>query len=62
MESTRLKLSPNPCENANFVSKLLFLWLIPFFKMRNKKEININDLDGPLRCDLSESLGDKLEK
>lgn len=62
MESTRLKLSPNPCENANFVSKLLFLYTIPFFKLRNKKEIKVNDVNGPLNCDRSELLGNRLEK
>lgn len=62
MESTRIKLSPNPCENANFLSKLFFLWTIPFYKIRYKKEINLDDVNGPLKCDQAELLGDRLEK
>lgn len=62
MESNRLKLPPNPCENANFLSKLFFLWTIPFYKIRYKNEINLDDVNRPLECDLSELLGDRLEK
>lgn len=62
MESARLKLTPNPCENANFLSKLFFIWTIPFYKIRYKNEINMNDLYGPLKSDRSELLGNRLEK
>lgn len=61
MESSRMKLPPNPCENANFFSKTFFVWVMPFYKMRNRNGININDVYEPLKCDRSESLGDRLE-
>lgn len=56
-----MKLPPNPCENANFFSKTFFVWVMPFYKMRNRNGININDVYEPLKCDRSESLGDRLE-
>lgn len=62
MESTRLKLTPNLCENASIISKLFFMWTKPFYKIRYKKEINFSDVYGPLNCDRSESLGNRLEK
>lgn len=62
MESARLKLPENPCENANFLSKLFFLWTIPFYKIRYKTEVNLNDVYAPLTSDRSETLGNRLEK
>lgn len=62
MESNRLKLPPNPYENANFLSKIFFIWTVPFYKIRYKKEINFDDVYGPLNCDRSESLGNRLEE
>lgn len=61
MESSRVKYPANPCENANFLSKIFFVWIIPFYKVRNKNGINMNDVYEPLKCDQSESLGDRLE-
>lgn len=62
MESTRLKFTPNPYEGANFLSKLFFIWTVPFYKIRYKKEIDMNDVYGPLKSDRSELLGNRLEK
>lgn len=62
MESTRLKFTPNPYENAHFLSKLFFIWTVPFYKIRYKNEIDMNDVYGALKCDRSELLGNRLEK
>lgn len=61
MESFRIKLPPNPCENANFLSKIFFVWVAPLHKLRNKNGININDMNDILKSDRSEILGNRLE-
>lgn len=61
MESSRIKYLPNPCENANFLSKLFLAWIMPFYDLRNRDAINMNDVYEPLKCDRSEPLGDRLE-
>lgn len=62
MESTQRKLPVNPGENANFFSKIVFAWTIPFFKIGYRKIISLNDVFQPLTSDKSESLGDRLEE
>lgn len=61
MESSCVKYSPNPYENANLLSRLLFAWIVPFYKKRKQNEINMSDVYEPLKCDRSEVLGDRLE-
>lgn len=61
MESTQLKLPPNPCEKANYLSKLFFAWTVPFFKNGYTKDLKIDDMYEPLTCDRSELLGNRLE-
>lgn len=61
MESARLELPSNPCEKANCLSKLLFLWILPLFKKGLKKTLVINDMYEPLKSDRSELLGNRLE-
>lgn len=61
MESSQLKLQPNPCETANILSKLFFAWTIPFFKKCYNHVLKLTEVYEPLKCDRSESLGDRLE-
>lgn len=61
METSQQKLPPNPCDDTNFLSKLLFAWTLPFFKKEYKTEIKLNDLYQPMKCDKSELLGNRLE-
>lgn len=61
MESSRVKYKQNPSENANWLSKLFFVWIVPFYEVRNRDGINLNDVYEPLKCDRSELLGDRLE-
>lgn len=61
MESTRRKLSPNPCEKTNFLSLLFFAWTIPIFKKGYAKVLEFHDIYQPLKSDKSDSLGDRLE-
>lgn len=62
MESNQYKLSPNPRESANCLSKILMTWSIPFFKKGFEKILKLENVFHPLKCDKSENLGDKLEK
>ena len=61
MESSRFKLPPNPCENANVLSKLFFVWALRFFKIGYQKVLKVNDIYEPLTRDRSEYLGNRLE-
>lgn len=61
MESTQYKLPPNPCDNANRLSKLLFVWTVPLFKKGYAKVLQLEDMFQPMTCDKSETLGNRLE-
>lgn len=61
MESAQLKQLPNPCENATFLSKLFFSWMLPLLKLGYQKELKLSDVYEPLACDRSESLRNRLE-
>lgn len=61
MEHSKQKLPPNPYESANIVSKLFFIWTLPFFKIGYKKVLKVDDIYEPLRCDQAERLGNRLE-
>ncbi len=51
----------NPYRNANFISKILFLWIIPLFREGKQKDLNLDDLYDPLEDDLAGKMGDDLE-
>lgn len=61
METTKRKLSPNPRENANFLSLIFFTWTIPLFRRGYAKVLKFDDIFQPLQVDRSNSLGDRLE-
>ena len=56
------KNAENPREKANFLSIITFFWTIDLFKKGYKKDLEVEDLYKPLKCDESEKLGDRLEK
>lgn len=62
MESSKRKLPPNPCEKANFLSKIFMTWTIAFFKKGYGKILKLDDVFQPLICDKSETLGNRLEE
>ncbi|XP_058061172.1 ATP-binding cassette sub-family C member 4-like [Anopheles bellator] len=62
MEAVTRKLSPNPRQNANFVSVLTFWWTIDLFRKGYSKVLELQDLFRPLDVDRSDVLGDRLEK
>lgn len=63
MEYGHRRLSKNPRQNANFLSVIFFGWSIPIFKKTyNVNVLHPNDAFQPLDEDLSEILGDRLEK
>ncbi|KAL7034207.1 hypothetical protein ACKWTF_007899 [Chironomus riparius] len=56
------KNAENPREKASFLSIITFFWTIDLFKKGYKKDLEVEDLYKPLKCDESEKLGDRLEK
>lgn len=62
MDYSEKRLPPNPIAKANPISKIFFLWLIPFFRRGYKKELETEDLYDVLKHDSTGFLGDKLEK
>lgn len=61
MESAQKKLPTNPYEHTNYISKLFFVWTLPFVRKGFKSVLNIDDIYKPLSSDQSESLGNRLE-
>lgn len=61
METSQQKFLPNPRDGNNILSKLFFTWTIPMFRRGYKKVLQMEDMYRPLKCDLSDSLGDRLE-
>ncbi len=53
---------PNPRENANPLSKLFFLWILPLFCEGAKKDLGIDDMYNAPREDSAAVLGTKLGK
>lgn len=56
------KFQVNPCQNANYGSKLLFGWTIPLFKRTYGKILDAGDVCRPLTEDQSRALGDRINK
>ncbi|XP_015109904.1 multidrug resistance-associated protein 4 [Diachasma alloeum] len=54
--------NPNPRKTANPLSKLVFWWLKPLFTYGKNNNLKVKDLHNILQPDLSEPLGDALEK
>lgn len=61
MESSQRKWPPNPRESANILSIIFFTWTWPLFKKGYQNILKLDDIFKPLRCDKSETLGDRLE-
>ncbi|KDR20353.1 putative multidrug resistance-associated protein [Zootermopsis nevadensis] len=62
MDTGKTRDNPNPRENANHISVLLFWWTVDLFKKGYRKNLVEEDLYNPLKTDASEYLGNKLEK
>lgn len=52
----------NPRKTANLISKIFFGWTIPIFKQTFGKTLHGSDVYEPLQEDLSNVLGDRLER
>ncbi|KAJ8978761.1 hypothetical protein NQ317_017484 [Molorchus minor] len=52
----------HPHEEANFLSRLFFCWLIPTFVTGYKRDLNEEDLHGHMKIHESGALGDKFER
>ncbi|CAG9768550.1 unnamed protein product [Ceutorhynchus assimilis] len=55
------KTERHPYQNANFLSKIFYIWMLPIFKVGLKKDLNEEDLLPPLKSHNAQDLGDKLE-
>lgn len=53
---------PNPRQNANILSQLIFAWIIPLLYKGSKQGLKEDDLPKCLSDDESKLLGDKLER
>lgn len=62
MDSLHIQFLPNPCEHANILSKLFFVWAFPFLKNGYKHELQLNEMYEPLKHDRSEYLGNRVGK
>ena len=62
MDTGRKLNNPNPRENANLFSVILFWWTVRLFKKGYHKVLTEEDLYSPLKTDASEYLGNKLQK
>lgn len=62
MESSRRVLSVNPREKTNIFSILTFAWTLPLFRKGYSKNLEMDDIFQPLKCDRSELLSERLEK
>ncbi|GLV41553.1 uncharacterized protein CBL_06782 [Carabus blaptoides fortunei] len=61
MDSSKKFDNPNPQNSANIISKLLFWWTVPLFKLGYKNDLDTKDLYNTLQGDFSEPLGNILE-
>lgn len=52
----------NPFAKANAISKLFFVWLLPLFRQGFRRDLNLDDIYDTLPADVSQPLGDQLEK
>jgi ABC-type multidrug transport system fused ATPase/permease subunit len=62
MDTGRKAHNPNPRENANLISVILFWWTVGLFKKGYHKDLAEEDLYSPLKTDASEYLGNKLQQ
>ncbi|CAH1997771.1 unnamed protein product [Acanthoscelides obtectus] len=61
-KGTKTTTKPNPVENANVLSRLLFLYMLPIFKQAYKENLTEDGLFGPLKEHKSSYIGAKLER
>lgn len=61
MDTGKRKYLPNPRENANILSVVVFAWIIPLFRKGYNKVLDLEDVLKPLDVDTSECLGQRLE-
>jgi hypothetical protein len=61
MDFTETKLRRNPIEEANPISKLFFLWILPLFQKGYKQDLTFPDLYNIIKEDHAETLGNHLE-
>ncbi|XP_053395758.1 ATP-binding cassette sub-family C member 4-like [Mercenaria mercenaria] len=54
--------NPTPRLRANFLSKLLYWWMNPIFKIGNKRRLEEDDMYNVTRDEESKYLGDELER
>nr|CAH7746327.1 unnamed protein product [Callosobruchus chinensis] len=61
-KGSKTTTKPNPVENANILSRLLFLYMLPIFKQAYKENLTEDGLFGPLKEHKSSHIASKLER
>lgn len=61
MDSPRPKLLPNPSEKMTLLPRIFFVWTISLFRKGYTKVLQLDDIYESLKCDKSETLGERLE-
>lgn len=62
MEPKESESKRNPRKSANLISRIFFGWTISIFKRTHDKVLYSSDVFEPLSEDLSNVLGDRLER
>ncbi|PSN41132.1 Multidrug resistance-associated protein 4 [Blattella germanica] len=62
MDSSKKHTNPNPKAKANPISVLIFWWIKGLFRKGSGNDLEVEDLYNTLPSDLSEPLGNELEK
>ncbi|XP_056645129.1 ATP-binding cassette subfamily C member 4-like [Diorhabda sublineata] len=62
MDSSKKHVNASPEDKAGFLSKLTYLWFLPFFKFGYNNDIVLQDVYNAAKADLSGLLGDALQR
>ena len=63
MDSSRKPQNENPGVKANFLSRLFILWIVPLlFRGHQETGLNADDLCKCIPADVSEELGNRLQR
>lgn len=62
MDSTKKPKNENPGKKASFLSRLFILWIVPLLFRGHRTGLNADDLCKCIDDDISEELGDKLQR
>ncbi|XP_050734387.1 ATP-binding cassette sub-family C member 4-like isoform X2 [Eriocheir sinensis] len=62
MDQARKKQPPNPRDDAGFINRMVFWWIIPFLRLGNRRPLIEDDLYTVQSQDASVSLGNRIQR